>query len=123
MQDDEQRRSATGILAGLSRAVGNLVRAEMNLTGVEMIGKATEMGKDVGRLAAGGAVAYAGAFVLLQAIVRILESFLPRWLAAFVVGAATTGGGAYVVQQELQRLKEADLAPHQAIDSLSKLRE
>ena len=123
MHDDEQRGSATGILAGLSRAVGNLVRAEMNLTGVEMIGKATEMGKDVGRLAAGGAVAYAGAFVLLQSLVRMLEAVLPRLLAAFVVGAVTTGGGAYVVQQELQRLKEADLAPHQAIDSLSKLRE
>ena len=123
MQDDEQRRSATGILAGLSRAVGNLVRAEMNLTRVEMTGKATDMGKDVGRLAAGGAVAYVGAFVLLQSIVRILESFLPRWLAAFVVGAVTTGGGAYVVQQELQRLKEADLMPQQAIDSIKKLAE
>lgn len=123
MQDDEQRRSATGILGGLSRAVGNLVRAEMNLTTVEMTGKVTEMGKDVGRLAAGGAVAYVGAFVLLQSIVRILESFLPRWLAAFVVGAVTTGGGAYVVQQELQRLKEADLTPHQAIDSIKNLAE
>ncbi len=123
MHDDGQRGSATGILAGLSRAVGNLVHAEMNLARVEMTGKATEMGKDVGRLAAGGAVAYAGAFVLLQSLVRMLEAVLPRWLAAFVVGAITTGGGAYVVQQELQRLKEADLTPHQTIDALSKLRE
>ena len=123
MQDDGQRGSATGILAGLSRAVGNLIRAEMNLARVEVTGKATEMGKDVGRLVAGGAVAYAGAFVLLQSLVRMLEAFLPRWLAAFVVGAVTTGGGAYIIQQELQRLKEADLTPHQAVDALSKLRE
>src|SRR3712207_9269112 len=113
MHDEGQRGSATGILAGLARAVGKLVRAEMNLARVEMTGKATEMGKDVGRLAAGGAVAYAGAFVLLQSLVRMLEAFLPRWLAAFIVGAITTGGGAYVVQQELQRLKETDLTPHQ----------
>ena len=123
MQDDEQRRSATGILAGLSRAVGHLVRAELDLAKIEMTGKATEMGKDVGRLAAGGAIAYAGAFVLLQALVRMLEAVLPRWLAAFVVGALTTGGGAYVVQQELRRLKEADPTPRQAIGALTKLRE
>jgi hypothetical protein len=123
MQENGQRGSATGLLSGLSRAVGNLVRAEMDLAKVEMTGKATEMGKDAGRLAAGGAVAYLGSFVLLQSLVRMLETFLPRWLAAFVVGAVTTGGGAYVVQQELQRLKEADLTPHQVVSTLSKLRE
>jgi hypothetical protein len=123
MRDDGQRGTASGILAGLSRALGSLVRAEMDLAKLEMTGKATEMGKDVGRLAAGGVVAYAGAFVLLQSLVRMLEAVLPRWLAAFVVGAVTTGGGAYVVRQELRRLKEADLTPHQAIDSLSRLRE
>ena len=123
MQDNGQRGTVSGLVAGMSRAVGNLVRAEMNLATVEMTGKATEMGKDVGRLAAGGAVAYAGAFVLLQSLVRMLEAFLPRWLAAFVVGAVTTGGGAYVVQQELRRLKESDLTPQQAIGSLKKLGE
>src|SRR5215212_10257437 len=123
MQSDGQRSSASALVSGLSRAVGSLVRAEMNLATVEMTGKATEMGKDVGRLAAGGAVAYAGAFVLLQSLVRMLEAVLPRWLAAFVVGAVTTGGGAHVVQQELQRLKEGALKPHQAIDKLSKLSE
>ncbi len=123
MHDDGQRSSATGILSGLSHAVGSLARAEMDLARLEMTGKVTEMGKDVGRLAAGGAVAYAGAFVLLQSLVRMLETFLPRWLAAFVVGAVTTGGGAYVVQQELQRLKEADLKPQKAVDALSRLGE
>ena len=123
MQNGEQRGSVSGLVSGLTRAVGSLVRAEMNLATVEMTGKATEMGKDVGRLAAGGAVAYAGAFVLLQSVVRLLETVFPRWLAALVVGAATTGGGAYVVQQELQRLKEADLTPHQAIGALKKLGE
>jgi hypothetical protein len=121
MQDNGQHGSATGLLGGLSRAVSSLVRAEMDLARVEITGKATEMGKDVGRLAAGGAVAYAGAFVLLQSLVRLLEAFLPRWLATFVVGAVTTGGAAYVVLQELQRLKESDLTPHRAVDSLSKL--
>lgn len=123
MQDGERRGSVSGLVSGLSRAVGSLVRAEMNLATVEMTGKATEMGKDVGRLAAGGAIAYAGAFVLLQSVVRMLEAILPRWLAAFVVGLATTGGGAYIVQEELRRLKQVDLTPQQAIGALKKLGE
>lgn len=123
MQDGEQRSSMGGIISGLSRAVGNLVRAEMNLATVEMTGKATEVGKDVGRLAVGGAIAYAGSLVLLASFVRMLEAFLPRWLAAFVVGAAVTGGGAYIVQEELRRLKHPDLAPEQAIGALKRLGE
>lgn len=121
MQDGEQRSSMGGIISGLSSAVGNLMRAEMNLAKVEMTGKATEVGKDVGRLAVGGAIAYAGSFVLLASVVRMLEAFLPRWLAAFVVGSAVTGGGAYIVQEELRRLKHPDLAPEQAIGSLKRL--
>ncbi len=123
MQDGGQGSSVGGIISGLTRAVGNLARAEMDLARVETTGKVIEAGKDAGRLAAGGAVAFAGSLVLLQSLVRILEAFLPRWLAAFVVGSAVTGGGAYVVQQELQRLKEVDLKPQQAIDSLKKLGE
>ncbi len=123
MQDDGRPGSSGGLFAGLTRSIGNLVRAEMNLAKVEMTGKATEVGKDFGRLAAGGAIAYAGAFVLLQSAVRMLEAILPRWLAALVVGLVTTGAGGYIVQEELRRLKEVDLAPQQTIDSLKKLGE
>lgn len=115
--------SVSGIFAGLSRSIGSLVRAEINLATVVMAGKATEVGKDVGGLAVGGAIAYAGFFVLLASMVRILESFLPRWLAALVVGGITTGGGAFLVQKELRALKEADLAPRQAMGALKKLGE
>ena len=123
MQDTEQDSSMSGMFAGLLRSIGDLVRAELNLATTEMTGKATRIGKDVGFLAIGGAITYAGFFVLLGAVIRVLEVILPRWLASLLVGLLTAGGGAFLVQKRLQALKEADLAPQQAIDTLKRLGE
>lgn len=123
MQDTGQDSSMSGMFAGLLGSIGDLVRAEINLATTEMTGKASRIGKDVGFLAIGGAIAYAGFFVLLGAVIRVLEAALPRWLASLLVGLLTAGGGAFLVQKRLQALKEADLAPQQAIDSLKKVGE
>ena len=123
MQDGGQDSSMSGMFAGLLRSIGDLVRAEINLATSELTGKASRIGKDVGSVAVGGAIAYAGLLVLLGAAIRVLEAILPRWLAAFLVGLLTAGGGAFLIQQRLQALKHADLAPQQTIDTLKKLGE
>ena len=123
MQDTGQDSSMSGMFTGLLRSIGDLVRAEINLATTEMTGKASRMGKDVGSLAIGGAIAYAGFFVLLGTAIRVLEAILPRWLASLLVGLVTAGGGALLVQKRLQALKEADLAPRQTVDTLKKLGE
>ena len=123
MQNGEQDNSMSGMFAGLLRSIGDLVRAEINLATTEMTGKASRVGKDVGSLAIGGAIAYAGFLALVGAAIRMLEAILPRWLAALLVGSLAAGGGAFLVQKRLQALKEADLAPQQTIDTLKKLGE
>ena len=123
MQDDRQRSSGGGIVAGLTRGVSDLVRAEISLATTEMTQKATAAGRDIGSVAVGGAIAYAGFLVLLAAATRILEAILPRWLAALIVGSATDGGGAILVQRGLEELKESDLVPEKTIDTLKKLGE
>ena len=123
MQDDGKRSSGGGIVAGLMRGVSGLVRAEISLATTEMTQNATAAGRDIGSVAVGGAIAFAGFLVLLAAATRILEAILPRWLAALIVGSATVGGGAILVQRGLQELKESDLVPEKTIDTLKKLGE
>jgi hypothetical protein len=110
--------SMSGMFSGLLREVGGLVRAEINLATTEMTGKAFRVGKEVGLVAAGGALAYAGGLSIVAACVRLLETFLPRWLAALVVGLAATAGGATLIKKGLADLKETDLAPERTIETL-----
>jgi hypothetical protein len=106
------------MFGGLLREIGGLVRAEINLATTEMTGKAFRVGKEVGLLAAGGAIVYAGALAIVAALVRLLEAILPRWLAALVVGLLTTAFGATLVKKGLAALKETDLAPERTLGTL-----
>ena len=113
----------SGLFAGLLGEIGRLVRAEINLATTEMTGKAFRIGKDVGFLAIGGALAFAGSLAIVAAMVRALEAILPRWLAALVVGLLTAGAGASLVRKGLQALQQTDLAPKQTIETLKNLGE
>lgn len=122
--EERGRGGATeGLFAGLLRSVGELVRAEINLATTEMTGKATRVGKDAGLVAAGGAVAYAGSLAIVAALVRLLERFLPRWLAALIVGLGGVGAGAALVRRGMKGISDTDLAPERTIESIKSLGE
>ncbi len=60
MQMNRGERSVGELFAELSRDMATLVRQEVHLAKTEVSQKASQMGKDIGFLAVGGAVAYAG---------------------------------------------------------------
>jgi hypothetical protein len=111
-------RSLGELFGDLSREMSTLVRQEVSLASTELSQKASAAGKDVGFLAAGGAVAYAGLLVLLAAITLILDQVMPLWLAALLVGAVVIGIGYYLVRQGLDRLKRLDLTPRRTLETL-----
>ena len=119
MQTSREDRSLGDLFAGLSRETTTLVRQEVTLAKTELTQKATEVGKDVGFLAVGGAVAYAGALALIAAVILVLVALgLPAWLAALLVGLVVAGGGYLLVQRGLSALKRVDLAPRQTVETL-----
>lgn len=112
-------RSLGELFAELTRETSTLVRQEVNLAKTEMTQKASAVGKDIGFLAAGGAVLYAGFLALLAAIILVLTALgLPAWAAALLVGLLVAGIGAYLVQRGLTALRRTNLAPQQTIDTL-----
>jgi uncharacterized membrane protein YqjE len=106
------------LFGDLSREMTELVRGEMELAKTEMSHKAANVGKDIGFLAAGVFVAYAGFLTLVAALVIVLAHALPWWVAALVVGIVVAAIGGYLVYQGLQNLKRTNLAPTETLETL-----
>jgi uncharacterized membrane protein YqjE len=118
MQDSRSEPSLGQLFADLTQQMTTLVRQEIALASAEMGQKTARLGRDVGFLALGGAVAYAGFLAIVAALVLILAAFIPGWLAALIVGVVVAAIGYLLVQRGLAALKREDLAPRKTIDTL-----
>lgn len=119
MQHRTDDRSLGDLFAELSRETTTLVRQEINLATTEMSQKASRAGKDVGFLAVGGAVVYAGVLAILAAIIVGLgQAGLPWWLSALIVGVVVAAIGAALIWRGLDNLKHEDMAPRQTMDTI-----
>lgn len=112
-------RSLGELFADLARESSTLIRQEVELAKVELSQKASRTGRDIGFLAVGGAVIYAGFLALMATVIIVLASNgVWWWLASLLVGLVVLGVGYWLVQQGLARLRRRDLAPRQTLDSI-----
>jgi len=119
MQQEKPERSLGELFGDLSKDTVNLVKGELELAKTEMTQKATQVSKDIGFLAIGGAVAYAGALALGAALIIILATIgLPWWLAALLVGLVVAGIGYFLIQKGLTELKRQNMAPTNTIQTI-----
>lgn len=115
---DKQDRSLGELFSELASESSQLVRQEIALAKVELTQKATRVGRDVGYLVLGGAVAYAALLALLAALILLLAYVIPAWLAALVVAVLVGIVGAVLVSKALADLKRTDVAPRQTVETL-----
>jgi Na+/H+ antiporter NhaC len=119
MTTGKDERSLGELFGDLARESSTLLRQEIALARTELAEKGTEVGKDIGRLAVGGAVAYAGFLAIIAAvIIGLAAAGVPWWLSALLVGLVVAGIGYALVQQGLTALKSVDLGPRQTVESL-----
>lgn len=119
MQPNKEERSLGELFVELSKQTGTLVRQEVELARVEMTHKVAKIGKDIGFLAIGGAIAYAGFVALLAAVIFGLARLgLDLWLSALIVGLVVAVVGFILVQRGLKALKQEDLTPRQTIETI-----
>ena len=113
------RETSLGELFGdLAEKTGTLVRQEAALVQTEIAAKAVTASKQLGSLAVGAFVGYAGALVLLGAIVVGLANFVPLWLSALIVGSILVGASYFLISSALTLLKETEWAPKESIESI-----
>jgi hypothetical protein len=114
-----EERPLGELFSDLARETSTLVRQEVQLAKAELTHSATEAGRGVAMLAAGGLVAYAGLlFVLLAVVYGLIEAGLEGWQAALIVGIAVIAIGAVLLLRGREALKPANLAPQKTVESL-----
>lgn len=119
MSGQQDNRSLGELFSALASDTGTLVRQEVELAKTEMTQKATRVGKDIGFLLAGGAVAYAGFLAILAAIaIGLGQLGLPWWVATLLVGLVVAGIGGFLVMRGISALRQETPVPQQTIDTL-----
>ena len=122
-RDGKDDRSLGELFSELAQETSTLVRQEVQLAKTEMGQKASRLGKDVGFLAVGGAVAYAGLLAIIAGVIGLLGQVIPMWLSALLVGLVVAGVGYFLLRRGLEALKREDLAPRQTIETLKEDRQ
>ena len=123
MQRRKEDQSIGELLGELYQGASQVISLEIELAKTELTQKASRVGKNVGFLAAGGAIAYAGFLALIFAIIAILATFMYTWLAALIVALLVLGIGGALVMTGLKTLQQESIAPQRTLDTLKEDKE
>jgi len=124
-------RPLTAIINDLWEKLEYLVRQEMRL-GIteaeekadvlkqELEERAGQLKMDLGAMAVGGTVAFAGLLALVSALILLLARVMPAWSAALIVGVVLSGAGVLLLKRKprTKGVNARELVPQRTLDSL-----
>lgn len=113
-----ENRPLGDLFSDLATDMSNLVRQEVALAKLEITQKGKYLGRNVGYLVVGGAVAYAGLLAVIAAIIMLLDRVMPAWGAALLVGVLVAGIAWLLIGKALAALQQADLTPRETVETL-----
>ena len=113
-----ENRPLGDLFGDLAAEMSNLVRQEVALAKVEVAQKAKYVGRNVGYLVVGGAVAYVALLAIVAAIIMLLAKVLPDWGAALLVGVVIGIVGWLLIGKAMMALQNADLTPRETVETL-----
>jgi len=120
-------RSLMDLVRDLRDETTTLVRQEVALAKTELSEKASRVGRNVGSLAAGGMLAFAGLLFLLVAanvgvylglVAADLSHATAGWLAPLIVGGVVALIGYVLIQKAISTLKRESVVPERTKESL-----
>ena len=106
------------LFSELASEMSELVRKEVALAKLEVGQKAKHIGKNVGYLVVGGAVAYAAMLAIIASIVMLLDKVMPNWGAALLVGVVVGVVGWLLISKARAALQATDVTPQQTVETL-----
>jgi hypothetical protein len=113
-----ENRSLGDLFAELANETGTLVRQEVGLAKAEVTQKAKQVGKNVGYLLIGGAIAYAAFLAFIASLIMLLAKVIPQWGATLLVGVLIAGLGWLLIGKALSALQQTEITPRHTVDTL-----
>ncbi len=113
-----ESRSLGELFAELANETSTLVRQEVALAKAEVTKNAKEVGRNVGYLAIGGAIAYAALLAIIAGLTLLLANVIPAWGASLVVGVAVALVGWILIGKALSALQDTELTPRKTVETL-----
>ena len=113
-----ENRPLGDLFSDLASDMSNLVRQEVALAKLEVTQKAKYLGRNVGYLVVGGAVAYAGMLAVIAAIIMLLDRYMPAWGAALLVGVVVAVIAWLMISKAVAALQQAELTPRETVETL-----
>jgi hypothetical protein len=112
MGDARTQPSIGELFSELSRETATLIRQQMELARVELTARVSRLGRELGRVVMGGAIASGGLLAVVAGIVlAVTELGVPAWIAALGVGAVLALVGYVLARQALSAIGRDDLIP------------
>jgi len=113
-------RSIGDLFGDLSAQSSRLIRDEIRLAVVELKKSITDVARESAMVGAGGAIAYAGAIVLLFGIGLLISDIFdkPGWVGLLLVGLVVVIVGGLLAYRALAALRAARVVPERTIETL-----
>jgi hypothetical protein len=106
------------LFSDLATEMSNLVRQEVSLAKLEVSQKAKYVGRNVGYLVVGGAIAYAALLAIITAVIMLLARVMPNWGATLLVGVLVGGISWLLIGKALAALQQTDMTPRETVETL-----
>jgi hypothetical protein len=105
-------------LTGVTKDGVFLIQQELKLARQETVEKLRPAAVSTGLIAGGGLMTAVGGAYVLNSVVQMLSTIMPRWLASLLSGLGFTIGGMALMRIGTRQLKELDVAPQKTLNSL-----
>ena len=113
-----EQPSLGDLFSDLAAQTGKLIRQDAALAKSELTDKASAAGKDIGLIAAGAFIGYAGLLAVVAGVVVLLAYAIPLWASALVVGIVLAIVSYFLVSSGMSHIKNANWAPQESIESI-----
>jgi hypothetical protein len=111
-------RSIGALISELLADIRLLFSQEIDLAKRELNQKVSAIAKSAVSIVIGAVLAIGGLFVLMAALVLILDLFMPAWVAAFVLALAFLVIGGIVLMLGIQKLKNMKYVPERTVKTV-----